>query len=725
MSVLGIPQQISTRKWIPNVDSTPISQFRSQYTTDVTGTTGGTTLPSYNVTGAAGRLVQTANNSYTFSTTPQVSYYTLSAMAPSDSVYLLVGDYNAFPPTVGLGIVFSNVSGSYDVNIGNIVGALDNITGLTYSTGDEIALVINDVDGSDAFVEMYINGVSVASYTAAYTGTPNCSGVFYGWATTGTVTQVASPAYPVSSGTGWDGEFPTPRANLVFEGSGLAAPITISGALFDNGDQITFKYDGTVNEILNGQLKYLDGVSTNVQTQLNAKGSGTVTSVSVATANGVSGTVANSSTTPAITLSLGAITPTSVNSITLSGSSTPTLAVTGTSSISGSNTGDQNLQSILTTSISDGDTTHAPDGNSVFDALALKVSATSPILLTDVTMRDGVYDILFEPTLQTIKFKDNNVIRSTVSKDGIATDGLMSISSKNGINVLNNTTTSTNINITNAVDNGDINLISGTTAATFIKLEPLIGFSTITLSTTEGPASASITMTADDTTDLSSIVMVANSVTLPAATSIGPVTSTEIGYLDNVTSSIQPQINSKAYPKSIDNTVSPGYFIPYATGGAAITTVTWVATRLGCIPFYAQTTETITELGCRVNTGVAAAQCLLGIADADVNNMPGTTLFSTALLSAAVSGTSISEACSVNLVAGNLYFALFWCDSNAIFNALNLADIFPIFGNSGDLSLTASIKYQSQGAVGLTTLPNPVVPVSNITTTFPAIFFKR
>lgn len=41
-------------------------------------------------------------------------------------------------------------------------------------------------------------------------------------------------------------------------------------------------------------------------------GSGTVTSVSVATANGISGTVANPTTTPAITLTLGAITPSSV-----------------------------------------------------------------------------------------------------------------------------------------------------------------------------------------------------------------------------------------------------------------------------------------------------------------------------------------------------------------------------------------------------------------------------
>jgi hypothetical protein len=59
-------------------------------------------------------------------------------------------------------------------------------------------------------------------------------------------------------------------------------------------------------------------------------GTGTVTSVSVVTANGVSGSVATATTTPAITLTLGAITPTSVAA---SGT------VTG-SNLSGTNTGD-------------------------------------------------------------------------------------------------------------------------------------------------------------------------------------------------------------------------------------------------------------------------------------------------------------------------------------------------------------------------------------------------
>lgn len=61
----------------------------------------------------------------------------------------------------------------------------------------------------------------------------------------------------------------------------------------------------------NGTVLTTDGTNTSWQA---ASGTGTVTTVSVVTANGVSGSVANPTTTPAITVSLGAITPTSVSS---------------------------------------------------------------------------------------------------------------------------------------------------------------------------------------------------------------------------------------------------------------------------------------------------------------------------------------------------------------------------------------------------------------------------
>jgi hypothetical protein len=82
-------------------------------------------------------------------------------------------------------------------------------------------------------------------------------------------------------------------------------------------------------------------------------GSGTVTSVSVTTANGVSGTVATATTTPAISLTLGAITPTS---IVASG------AISG-SNLSGTNTGDNATNSqysgLVTNATHTGDATGA------------------------------------------------------------------------------------------------------------------------------------------------------------------------------------------------------------------------------------------------------------------------------------------------------------------------------------------------------------------------------
>ena len=91
-------------------------------------------------------------------------------------------------------------------------------------------------------------------------------------------------------------------------------------------------------------------------------GSGTVTSVSVVTANGISGSVATSTSTPAITLTLGVITPTSVNGLTLANQvsgftiqggisdsailtipSNATVSGTHSGTSSGTNTGDQTL----------------------------------------------------------------------------------------------------------------------------------------------------------------------------------------------------------------------------------------------------------------------------------------------------------------------------------------------------------------------------------------------
>lgn len=86
-------------------------------------------------------------------------------------------------------------------------------------------------------------------------------------------------------------------SSTVVPGSGATTTATLpaSGKLY-----LIWRYNGTGYDLISGY-------------PASAGSSGTVTDVSVVTANGVSGSVATSTTTPAITLSLGAITPTSVN----------------------------------------------------------------------------------------------------------------------------------------------------------------------------------------------------------------------------------------------------------------------------------------------------------------------------------------------------------------------------------------------------------------------------
>lgn len=142
-------------------------------------------------------------------------------------------------------------------------------------------------------------------------------------------------------------------------------------------------------------LVAVDPVTGRMLVDLVGGGGGSVTSVSVVSANGVSGTVATATTTPAITLTLGAITPTSVNaSGTLAGSN-----FSGSSS--GTNTGDQtNIAGNAGTVTTNANLTGAV--TSVGNATSLG-SFTSSQLSTALTDETGTGVAVFanSPTLIT------------------------------------------------------------------------------------------------------------------------------------------------------------------------------------------------------------------------------------------------------------------------------------------------------------------------------------
>jgi hypothetical protein len=297
-------------------------------------------------------------------------------------------------------------------SVGKIVAA---VAGTDYLTTNQTITLSGAVTGSGttAITTTLANSV-VGTANLSATGTPSSSTYLRGdntWATitaggTGTVTSVS-----VVSANGFAGTVATatvtPAITLtttitgVLKGNGTAisaaaagtdyqAPITLtttgnSGAatfITNTLNVPTYTLAGLGGQASSTNLTSLSGLTfaSTSFVKMTAAGTfaldtntyylasnpngytnntGTVTTVSVTTANGVSGTVATAGTTPAITLSLGAITPSSVNSVVISGSTTPTLAVTGTSSISGSNTGDNAVNSLYSGLVSNA--THTGD----------------------------------------------------------------------------------------------------------------------------------------------------------------------------------------------------------------------------------------------------------------------------------------------------------------------------------------------------------------------------
>lgn len=147
---------------------------------------------------------------------------------------------------------------------------------------------------------------------------------------------------------------------------------------------------------------------------------GTVTTVSVVTANGVSGVVANPTTTPAITLTLGNITPTSV-------------AATGTitgSNLSGINTGDQTIT--LT-----GDVTGSGTG-------------TFPTTLATVNLTTGTFgDNITVPQITVdSKGRITNVVNVPIAGTGVGTVTSVTANGTQGVTTfVTDSTTTPNITV--------------------------------------------------------------------------------------------------------------------------------------------------------------------------------------------------------------------------------------------------------------------------------------
>lgn len=147
----------------------------------------------------------------------------------------------------------------------------------------------------------------------------------------------------------------------------------------------------------------INHVPYSIQLRGGAKGGGggigTVTNVSVVTANGISASVANPTSTPAMTFTLGNITPTTVNALTLApltvgftisgGTTSKTLTVSNTANVSGTNTGDVTLAGETYITISAQLLTLAPINLTATQVTGLLKAASFPAQTGDVTNSGG------------------------------------------------------------------------------------------------------------------------------------------------------------------------------------------------------------------------------------------------------------------------------------------------------------------------------------------------
>ncbi len=258
---------------------------------------------------------------------------TIPALPTSTQALVYNGTAWVFQPLTGAGTVTSVATGTgltggpitttgiINVDVGTTAGKIVQLD----ATGKLPA-----VDGS----QLTNLPAGAGDITAVIAGTGLTGGAATGAATLNVDVGITAGKIVQVDGTGKlpaiDGSQLT---NLAGGGdiTGVIAGTGLTGGATSGTATLNVDVGTTASKIVQldatGKLPAVDGSQlTNLPS-----GSGTVTNVSVITANGVSGTVTTPTTTPAITLTLGTITPTSVAA---------TGTVTG-SNLSGTNTGDQ------------------------------------------------------------------------------------------------------------------------------------------------------------------------------------------------------------------------------------------------------------------------------------------------------------------------------------------------------------------------------------------------
>ena len=255
---------------------------------------------------------------------------------------------------------------------------------------------------------------------------------------------------------------------------------------------------------------------------------GTVTSVSVSTANGISGTVANSTTIPAITLSLAAITPTSIaasgtiSGSNLSGTNTGDQTITLTGDVTGSGTGSF-ATTLASTAVTAGSYTYT---SLTVDAKGRLTAASSGTPVTSFNTRTGAITLTSGDVTTALGFTPGT---GTVTAVSVASANGFTGSSSGGATPALTLTTS----VTGVIKGNGTSLSAATAGTDYSAGTSALG--TGILKTTTGTGALSVAVAADFPTLNQNTTGNAATVTTNANLT-GPVTS--VGNATSVTNNV-------------------------------------------------------------------------------------------------------------------------------------------------------------------------------------------